>query len=110
MLRQKPGPDRWKVRRNGTGKLTIFDCDGNEILKHPDPLVRAQAIYLAGAAYAQHQVLVQMTRRLKRAVEGGFGDRRDRELLIEAECALSDAIPELREMRRERGSQSELDL
>lgn len=100
------------MRRNGVGKLRIFDHDGNDVLHHPDPLVAAQAVYLAGAAFAQHQVLVQMVRRMKRAVEGGFGDRRDIELLRDAECAISDAIPDMQEMQRERRgrAQKELDL
>lgn len=105
-------PPRWTVRRDGTGKLRIFDGEGNDVFRHPDPLIAAQAVYLAGAALEQHRVLVQMTRRMKRAMECGFGDHRDRNLLIDAECAISDAIPDLAEFGREqRGlSQKEMDF
>lgn len=111
-----PLENEWRVLRDGAGRLVIVNTEGTNVLRHPDPRLRAQAYYLAGAAPLLHEALSRLVPRFHTLSER-YPDRRDRELLVDAHVALGDTLLPMEEvvgMSRRRaglaGEQLGLDL
>lgn len=77
-LRQLLDRPVWSVEVDGAGVIRLVDRDGNDPLKHPDPLVRLVNMHVAAQAPLMRQLTVTFTRRFE-LIDGGW--KRDEELI-----------------------------
>jgi len=107
-----PRTEQWCAARDERGQWAVVNRRGEQVLRHPEPLARMQAVYLAASAPVLREMLRVVATRLQSSLMdhgGAYG--RDAVLCREALIAVAESRPPYEEVLREqRCTQLEMEL